>query len=132
MVFVNQSNNQFTQIDNSGYEEFEYRMEKMTELFPHLKFSLNTKDYDRLDEELVQSKNVIVYYSYSCICCCPENFQHEFFEINRNHNITYRDFYEECLIKWKYNPYELGCNHLFLEGFNVNSNNNVITPIFGS
>ena len=111
-------------------EEFEFKMEKMMELFPKLKFSDNSDDYDILDEVLVPYNNAVVYYSYVCYCCCEDNEMFEKFEINRNHNITYRDFYEECELKWKYTPDEMGCNHHFLEGFKINKN--VIIPEFGS
>ena len=112
-------------------DTYEFKIDKMNELFPNLKFSSDPDDYERLDDVLVPYNNAIVYYSYKCYCCCEDNKMFEKFEINRNHNITYRDFYEECQLKWKYTAYDMGCNHHFLEGFK-NTKNNVITPEFGS
>jgi len=111
-------------------EEYENKIDNMNHLYPNLKFSSDADDYDRLDNELVNSKNAIVYYSYKCICCCPNNENSEYFEIRRNKNITYRDFYDECVLKWKYNINDF-CNHSFLEHIDVDENH-IITPSFGS
>ena len=115
--------------DNSE-DEFIYYYERMNELFPNLKFSPNEKDYNKLNDVLVQAKTAIVYHDYTCYCWDYENFQShhkELFIIQRDHNITYNDFYTECEKMWKHQP----CNHNFLEIIEVDENN-VITMWFGS
>ena len=113
--------------DDFDEEKFEHNTRKMNELFPNLMFSCDPDDYEQLDDELLPNKEAIIYHTLKCICCAPEREGAEVIHIKRNHNITYRDFYQECNNNWSN---EL-CDHSFLEGINI-TNNIQITLDFGS
>ena len=100
---------------------------KMNELFPQLKFCVDVDDYDRLDNVLVKNKDAIIFYKHNCFCCDPKRNVSEVIYIKRNHQITYRDFYNECNMKWKNEM----CNHRFLEQIDI-KNDTQIDLFFGS
>lgn len=112
-------------------EEADYvkKSDEMQRLFPNAanKFCLDVDDLERLDSELIPSKNAVILYPLKCIVCDPDREGSVVIPVNRKHNITYRDFYEECHKHW----HDELCNHQFLEGFDVLTESQ-ITPSFGS
>jgi len=107
--------------------EFERKHNEMNKLFPNLKFCFDCDHIDILDNVLVKSKDSVIYYKHRCMCCCPDCNLVEIIYIKKENYITYRDFYNECNMKWKYDM----CNHRFLEQIDV-KNNTQIELFFGS
>tara|TARA_S200002703_G_scaffold158551_1_gene169216 strand:- start:427 stop:780 length:354 start_codon:yes stop_codon:yes gene_type:complete len=113
--------------DDFNEKKYTEKMDNMYQLFPNLKFCPLVEHYDILDDVLLKNKDGIIYYKHECFCCNPNRTDVELIYIKRNRHITYRDFYQECNDKWKYDM----CNHLFLESIDV-KNDTQIDIWFGS
>lgn len=101
---------------------YEWLMDKMNQEFPNQPFSFDSRDYTRLDDDLLEYSYAVVYdksyYNNETQVIVIDN--------KDGRNITFRDFYNKMVTDYKL---ELG-DHCFLE--EIYTHNNSITLSFGS
>jgi len=106
--------------------EFEAEFEEIHKQFPDAQFSISLS-LDELDNVVINSKKVAIKCDFKCYCYSEAPRNSEYFILESKKAITNRDLIN-CLIK---NNFETGCDHYFLEQFEINSASQV-SPWFGS
>lgn len=105
-------------------EEFEF--EEIHKQFPDALFSISLS-LDELDNVVINSNKVAIKCDFKCYCYSQAPRNSEYFILESKKGITNRDLIN-CLIE---NKFETGCDHCFLEQFEINSPSQV-SPWFGS
>ena len=106
---------------------FDEKWEAMRTMFPNAYkyFCPDVSDYDFLDEEYIETNNAVIFYPLYCEECEDEREGSVVIPIFRDHNLTIRDFYEECDKHWNQHL----CEHCFIREWDV-KNNTQICPVF--
>ena len=112
--------------DSEIEEELEAEIEEVHKLFPYARFCIDIS-IKELGDIVVYAQQVAIKCEFNCYCYGEYPRNSEFFICKSDHVITVTDLIN-CLIQNNFDP---GCNHRFLEGFQLRTDAQV-EAFFGS